>query len=121
MGRRERDPQAATDEHHDDAWNTGVVGEVFGMSRESDAGIVDDAFLDRGGDHRIELALETARDSAIENGKYVARVAGVQLSRHRRDSERNMLDVRTALQKRAVAEDDDFRRRGFARNAGTQL
>ena len=60
MRRRQRDAQAIGNQHHDRQRGAGSFGEIFSMTREGDAGVVDDALLDRRGDHGVEIAAQTA-------------------------------------------------------------
>ena len=47
MSGGECDAQAAADEHHDDPVRAAVVGQVFSVAGEGEAGIVDDALVHR--------------------------------------------------------------------------
>ena len=55
-------------------------GEVFGVAAEGDAGIVDDAFVQRGGYHAGKFALADAAVGAVEQGEYVVGIGGVELA-----------------------------------------
>ena len=50
------------------------------MAAEGDAGIVDDAFVQRGGYHAGKFTLVNASIGTIEQGEYVAGVGGVELA-----------------------------------------
>ena len=81
MRRRERDAQTRRRQHHHRMRAAGALGQIFGVARERDAGVVDDALLHRRRDHRIELAGHAAVDGAIEQLQHVARVGAIELAR----------------------------------------
>ena len=110
----ERDAQAAADQHHHDRRAAGLLGEIFGVAGEGDAGVVDHALLHRRGHHGGELALEAAADGAVENRQHIASVCRIEPAGNRRTRERHVLDARTAGEERAVADDHDVHLRSKA-------
>jgi hypothetical protein len=103
MRRRKRHAQAAPDQHHHHVRGAGVLGEIFGVTGEGNAGIVDHALLHRRGDHRVEFAAEAAGNGAVEHGEHVGAVRRIELSGHRGMAQRKVFDLR-GLEERAVAD-----------------
>ena len=81
MRRRKRDAQRAVRQHHHRMRAAGALGQIFGVARELDARIVDDALLHRRRDHRGELAGHAAVDGAIQQLQHVACVGAIELAR----------------------------------------
>ena len=92
----ERDAQAAADQHHDDLRRARMLGEIFGVAGEGDAGIVDHALLHRRGHHRGELAVQASPHGAVEDGQHIASICWIEPAGNRRASERHVLDARAA-------------------------
>src|SRR3954468_15646585 len=88
------------------------------MAGERDAGVVDHALLHRRRDHGGVFAFHAAADRAIENRKHVARVRRIELAGRYGTRERHVLDARRALEKRAIADDDNV---GLRREAHAEL
>ena len=60
MGGNQRHAQAAAGQHHDNLFGMAFFGEVFGMAAEKAVvcvGIVDDAFMQRRGNHTGKQAV----------------------------------------------------------------
>jgi hypothetical protein len=90
VSRRERDAHAAAGQQHHRAAAARAAREVFRVPRKADTGIVDDALLDRRGDHRRKLTTAAARDGAIEQREHIARVARIEAARHAARRERHV-------------------------------
>ena len=67
-------------------------GEIFGVSAEGDAGLVDHALVNRRGDDGVELPGERAVDGALEQRQHVARVGRIRAAGDARCAERQMRD-----------------------------
>jgi hypothetical protein len=83
VGGGERHAQAVRHQQHHHLRGPAAGGEVLGVAAEGDAGVVDDALVERGGDHRVEAAFEAAPDGVIEPFQQRQRVGGVGLTRRR--------------------------------------
>ncbi len=81
---RERHAQVPGHQHHHRMRAAGCRREVFRVTREGDAGIVDDALLHRRRHHRGEAAGDAAFGSGVQQGKHVAGIRGVRPARGRR-------------------------------------
>ncbi len=128
MRRHERDAHRLARQHHDRARDAAGRGQIFGVSAERDARIVDHALLHGRGDHGGELTAATPVDRAIQQREHVARIAGIESTRD--DGPRNgmMLDdepsggfgdgdaQRTGafVEQRAIDEADDLAAEVFA-------
>ncbi len=71
-------------QHHHHLRSAGFFRQVFGMAAESDAGIVDRAFLQRRGDDRVApcSSCRYAFYRHIQRVQYGTAVPGIQLARH---------------------------------------
>jgi hypothetical protein len=58
----------------------GALGQIFSVSRELDAGIVDHALLDGRGDHRGELAGHAAVDRTIQQLQDMTCIGAIELA-----------------------------------------
>ncbi len=92
----QRHPQMVRRQQHDRMARAGALGQVFGVTGEWHAGVVDGALLHRRGDHGRELTLHAARDGAVQQGEHVARVGGVQLASVAMRRERHVDDFEVA-------------------------
>ena len=81
MGGREGDAQRARRQQHDRVRRVRALCEILGVAGEGHAGIGDDAFVHRRGDHGIELTGERPIDRAVEELEHVGGIARIQPSR----------------------------------------
>ncbi len=116
----ERHAQAAADQHHHHMRGARALGQVLGVAGEVDARVVDHAFLDRRGHHRVVFAAQATVDRAVQHLEHVAAVGGVEPAGHAGSAQRNVLDL-DAGQQRAVADHRQARVEVFARCARAQL
>ncbi len=93
---RKRHAQRFGGEQHDRMRGAGVRGEVFGVTGERHAGIVDHALLHGRRDHGSELAADTAVDGAIQQREHVPRVGRIEPASHAGRREWHVDDVDAA-------------------------
>jgi hypothetical protein len=78
VGGGQRNPHAAADQHHHRVLRARALGQELGVAGEGDAGVVDDALLQRRRHHRVEPALAAAVRRHLEGAQHVAAVCGVE-------------------------------------------
>ena len=102
MCRRQRDAQAVPGQHHHDMRRAGFLGEIFGMTGEGNAGIIDDAFMYRRRDHRGKFTGQATVNGTIEQPEDVSGIGRIEHTCFRRRGERTMQHVKRTGQERVV-------------------
>ena len=78
MGGDQSHAQASPCQHHHHLWRVADVGQILGMAAEGFARIVDDAFVQRRGDHACKLTCHDALVGAVEQINHIRRVVHIQ-------------------------------------------
>ena len=80
VGGCQRNPQARGGQHHYDLRRAGGRRQEFRMPGKGNAGVIDDGFLDRGGDHGVAAACEAGIYRGVQGVEHVAGVGGIELA-----------------------------------------
>jgi hypothetical protein len=121
VGGRQRDAQAAADQHHDHVRRRGLLGQELRVPGKGDAGVVDDAFLNRSGHHRLVLSPEAALHRALEHGEDIRAVRRIEAAGRAGAPQRDVRDFRKALEEAAIADGDHARREALSGEHAAQL
>ena len=73
-----------TSQHHHHMLSTSFFSQIFGMATKSNTRLIQNAFLYRRGNNRIDLALQRCFDGAIEHLQYRLTIACIKLTWTRR-------------------------------------